>query len=108
MNHSKQIVKSITAFVLFCALLFPSAVQVFHFFEGHEHEVCNDSSEHYHEAPTDCSVYHIQLTSFSYDFSIFPDIIPFEYAQHNEQLFSSVVIDSYSKTNFQLRAPPIV
>ncbi|CAM4158219.1 hypothetical protein [Zobellia nedashkovskayae] len=108
MSYSKQMVKSITAFVLFCALLFPSAVQFFHFLAGHEHEICNDSSEHYHKVPEDCSVYHTQLTSFTYDFSIFTEIIRFECAQDVEKHFSSVVIDSYSKTNFQLRAPPIV
>ncbi|MAP54828.1 MAG: hypothetical protein CL605_08010 [Altibacter sp.] len=45
----------ITPFLVF-ALLFPSAFQFSHLFEGHDHKPCNDVLTHIHEDKLDCSI----------------------------------------------------
>jgi len=107
-NNRKQIVKSLTAFLMLVALLFPSVVELVHFSDGHKHMVCTDSSEHLHQAEADCTAFHFQINSFQYDFAGYEEIKNPSYAPTKIKDFSSLVFSRFIRTNAQLRAPPVL
>lgn len=107
MDSNKQLGKFAIAFLLFVALMLPTAVQFIHSFEGHEHIVCNDRTTHIHTSKTKCEVCSFQLASFNYDIVAYPEfsqkLIP---VKVNDKL-TSLVLHSFTITNKQLRAPPV-
>ena len=90
------------------ALLLPTAIQVAHAFEEHEHVVCISKSEkHLHELENDCGDLHLQLTVFYYNFNNHESLL-------NEQIYtkktirkSQQLLANYS-SNKSSRAPPVV
>lgn len=86
-------------------LLLPSAIQLFHSFESHIHNICSAVDEdHFHEQEQDCSQCHFQLEIFHYEnfrefTSIFvkPNLLPIEI--HG----SIFILDDNKKSP---RAPP--
>lgn len=77
----------ISAIFLF-ALLLPTAIQVVHAFEKHEHTVCTSiNDDHFHEKELECSLLHYQLQVFSYTTASNYAVIPLHFYKttYNEQ-----------------------
>lgn len=106
MDTGKQIGKSIAALVLLCALMFPTALQFSHIFEGHEQIDCKEQSTHIHEYVADCQICDFHLASFNYDLVFYSEPVAPPIPFKVEKYFSFLLIDSFKKTNTQLRAPP--
>ncbi|TXD84515.1 hypothetical protein ESY86_05505 [Subsaximicrobium wynnwilliamsii] len=106
MDNTKQIGKNIAAFLLLVALMFPTAIQLLHSCEGHEHIAYEGSSSQIHQEVSDCHICDFHLASFNYDISEYPNfhlpIIPVKI----ETDLSSLQLHSFITTNTQLRAPP--
>ena len=99
--------KYITSFFLF-ALLLPTAIQVAHAFEEHEHVVCISKSEkHLHELENDCGDLHLQLTVFNYNFNN-PNSLFNEFDYQNITINKSQQLITNYSSKKSSRAPPIV
>lgn len=84
----------------------PSAIQLSHCCDSHEHVVCNDEqTTHYHEASQDCHICHFQQHSFNYNLTSLIEIIEVEYKTvlKNQYLF---LVNTSKKRTFLLRGPP--
>lgn len=99
---------AITSFLMLSAFMFPSAIQFFHVMEGHDHKVCTDSSEHFHESAPDCSAYHILQNTFHYHFISYPELGFVAFSSYVQEAIPPLVLDSYLHDNTQLRAPPVI
>ena len=53
--------------MLVVILLFPSAIQLAHTEDSHDHPVCTDFSTHMHETELDCSLCDFQVSIFAFD-----------------------------------------
>jgi len=105
MKITSQLLVTITTLLLGMALLFPTAVQFSHVFEGHDHKPCKDLTTHLHEKKIDCSICHFQISSYTYQIQNFKT--PF---------FSEIkitIIDFYTSSDknkihysYALRGPP--
>ena len=108
MEKKKMLVKKIIAFVLFLALMAPIALKLFHVCDNHEHEYTSTSSKktQLQKTSSDCDICNFHLVTLNYDIDKYPEllipIIPYE----NKALFYSSLLNTYSQTNKQLRAPP--
>lgn len=99
--------KYITSFFLF-ALLLPTAIQVTHAFEEHEHVVCISKTEkHLHELDNDCGDLHLQLTVFYYAFNSPDSFLDDTIFVKKTVSKSQQLITNYSSKKSS-RAPPIV
>ena len=107
MDYKKQIGKSITAFLLFVALMVPSAIQFIHMFEGHDHVACTEQATHLHETVVKCDVYSIHLASFNYDIAEHPNLLLPKVYVEKKVSFAFLQYQSYLINNTQLRAPPV-
>ena len=97
----------ITSFFLF-ALLLPTAIQVAHAFEEHEHVVCiSNTDKHLHELENDCGDLHLQLTVFYYDFSN-PNSLFNEVVYAKNSIRKSQQLNANYSSNKSPRGPPIV
>lgn len=64
-----SIKKHIALLSLF-VLLFPSAIQLAHTFENHEHTVCTSTNDqHFHKKELDCSLLHFNFEVFALNFN---------------------------------------
>ena len=60
----------IFALTLTLIVLFPFTLQALHVIENHEHQICTAKDvKHIHQQNIDCSIYHKQITTNSFDFS---------------------------------------
>lgn len=107
MNDLKQIGKSLAALVLFAALMLPTAIQFSHLIDGDDHFVCEERSSHFHSAEINCEICDFQLASFNYNILDCPDFTVLNTPLSAEVNLSVLRLNSYKKTNTQLRAPPI-
>ncbi|QNJ98645.1 hypothetical protein [Constantimarinum furrinae] len=107
MTQNEKINKLFITFFLIGILLFPSAVQVIHSVEGHEHNVCSDFSTHVHENKTDCELCHFHYAPFEYRFSAITEGV---------EIFTITALDSnyqflsgnFTAPNTPLRGPPVL
>lgn len=89
-------------------LFAPSAIQLAHTIEDHEHKICVSLDEqHIHEKEVDCSLLHRQFQTLSVDFPSKLDVIPqhFYFTTFNE-IFQLENVVYHSKKN--PRGPPII
>lgn len=88
-----QLKKHIALLSIF-VLLIPSAIQMAHAFEDHEHIVCTSKyDQHFHEDDADCSELHYQLKVFSHEIS---------------NAYKTVSLDNYkSRFNLQPQFIPV-
>lgn len=55
----------------------PSAIQLVHVIENHEHSVCVSLTEkHLHEKEIDCDIFHKQIQPFAFKFPSRLEVIP--------------------------------
>lgn len=90
------------------AFLLPTAIEFVHFSDGHEHIVCNDSSEHLHQAAADCSVFHAQLNSFQYQVTSYSQLVLPAVSLASVSMHTPMAVVPVVHTNTQLRAPPAI
>jgi hypothetical protein len=95
------------SFLLIGTLLFPSAVQVVHDLEGHEHTVCSDFSTHVHENKTDCDLCHFHSSPFEYQFDTSSGVIKIS-TERQIECFYTFISSKYSSPNNPLRGPPVL
>ena len=107
MNFKIQLGKNITALLLFVAVMLPSAVQLIHVFDGHEHVACTEHTTHIHQTVIKCDICSFHLTSYNYDIAQYPNLLVPEIPVKLEVNFASLKLHSFKITNTQLRAPPI-
>lgn len=103
-----QLFKKHIAIFSLLALLIPTAIQLQHLFEEHEHAaVCTATNEqHLHEiSDLDCSQLHYQLQVFSAEIPTNFDVIPqhFYSKDFNEQPQKVKIVYTSHKSS---RAPP--
>lgn len=99
--------KYIIPFFLF-ALLLPTAIQVIHALNKHEHVVCISKTEqHLHELENDCSDLHLQLTVFYYNLNK-PSLLVNELVFAKKANYKSQQLTTNYSSNKSSRAPPIV
>lgn len=87
-------------------LLLPSAIQLAHTFENHEHTVCTSTdNQHFHEQELDCSQLHFNFEVFSFTATSNYAVIPqhFYKKEYNEQPQLVSVVYSEKKSS---RGPP--
>ena len=107
MGLNKQFGKHIAAFVLVLALMLPSAVQLFHVLEGHEHVACNDHKIHVHATKEKCEICSFHFTSFHFEAVKILDLLVQKQFVERTIDFTSLLFHSFKITNAQLRAPPV-
>lgn len=107
MGLTKQFGKSIVSFVLLMALMIPSAVQLSHMLEGHEHEVCTDQDTHICQTIEKCEVCSFQFTPFNFEIAGLSDLEVSKAFVKRAVQITSLLFHSFHITNAQLRAPPV-
>lgn len=103
-----NILRSITTALLVIVIQFPSAAQLVHTFEGHEHIICTEQSKHIHQDEPDCQM--CDLYTFSHPY-VLTDIFTYT-IQKNSKAELNLYFKSFFVTTFnslkRLRAPPIL
>lgn len=96
----------ITATIFSVALLFPTAIQTVHAFDGHEHIVCHDLTSHLHKKQLDCSIcdYHFTLFEFTPQQPLEFIVHPGNFKAINQYQPTVKIADL---THFYLRGPPL-
>lgn len=106
MQEKQHLGKYIAACLLTLTLMLPTAIQVFHASEVHEHITCTKKYSHIHTAFVECDLCDFNLTSLSYDFKKYPDIaVPNIFWELNST-FTTSQFHSFKITSTQLRGPP--
>lgn len=97
----------IVASIFSFAILFPTAIQTVHAFDGHEHQVCHDLTSHLHKKQLDCSIcdYHFTISEFTPQKPIdFLAEIEFLKTPNFYRHTASIT----DLTHFYLRGPPLI
>jgi len=106
MMKAQSYYEMVIGIVLTFVVLFPSAVQLTHVIEEHQHSSCFNNSIHIHEKQIDCDIQDYQATSFQFD--------PIQEIEINVCSFYDLSLSSYQYLPFLsykkyingLRAPP--
>lgn len=106
MDRKKQIVKLLSALVLFIALMLPTFIQFAHVFDIHEHTVCTDQDLHIDQTRVKCEICTIQVSSFDYSFNDNSEILQFEIIVLKQEGFHSLIFDALIYNSNPLRGPP--
>jgi len=102
----KEILKFFAASIFSLALLLPSAVQLLHTFEGHEHKACTEVSTHLHEKQLDCSIDSFHFSFFNLNLQTFAISKPSISGENKIFTYKEHSINS-DKRFVKLRGPPI-
>ncbi|CAM3422907.1 hypothetical protein [Aequorivita lipolytica] len=102
----KEIIRLFVASIFSLALLYPTAVQFAHTFEGHEHKACTETSTHLHEKQLDCSICDFQFSIFNFSPQELPEFTVFHSYQNIETVY---VLPEFklNTTHYFLRGPPL-
>jgi len=106
MSFKKQIGQILASLILTVVLMLPAIVQFSHIFESHKHVSCTETKTHIHKEVNDCEICKFTLASFNYSLTNYPEFKDIETPISIENFFSSLLFNSSTKTNTQLRAPP--
>lgn len=101
----KNIIQIFAATIFSLALLFPTAVQFAHTFEGHEHKACTEISTHLHEKQLDCSICDFHFSIFNFTPTELPDFVVF----HSFNIIETAYLIpelSLNSRHYFLRGPP--
>ena len=107
MYFSKEKIKTLISVLLLFAILLPSAVKFTHMLEGHECITHKDNFTQIHKSEKSCNICDFNFTPFSYNFVQNIDLGTTQFYSLELISFSRVIIQNYSSSNKQLRAPPI-
>jgi len=108
MTKGRKIRNVIASFVLFIAFMLPTTVQFFDAFEAHEYSACCDETNtHLHEEVADCHICDFNLPTFNNDSFEYPEFSnPDVPVKKVEGHYTSLFLNSFKKSDKQLRAPP--
>ncbi|WP_158974705.1 hypothetical protein [Cellulophaga sp. L1A9] len=106
MNQSRKISKIVSSVFLLAVLLFPTAIQFIHAFEGHEHITCKDKSTHVHQKVTDCDICDFHFFSSNYDILSYPEFVKATISSKVVVAFTAQFISLLKNNNNALRGPP--
>jgi len=106
MIANKIITNRILSLVFGLAILFPTAIQLEHVFEDHQHVVCKEVKTHLHESTPDCSLCDFHFSSFHYTAVVPIDFLVTKVIYTFEPLLVSSEKSNFPTTN-HLRGPPI-
>ena len=106
MDRKKQIVKFLSAFGLFIALMLPTFVQFAHIFDDHEHAICTDQDLHIDQTQVKCEICTIQVSSFDYNFNRNSEILQFEIIVLKQEGLHNLIFDPLFFNSNPLRGPP--
>ena len=87
-------------------LFIPLGIQIEHLFEDHSHELCTSVVDHhFHEQEVDCSQYHFQFETFTYNATTSYEVIPQHIykTSYSEDTLSKEEVFTNKKSS---RAPP--
>ena len=87
--------------------MLPTAVQLFHVLEGHEHVACTDQKTHVHATKEKCEICSFHFTSFNFEAEKISDVVVQKQFVERAIDFTSLLFHSFKITNAQLRAPPV-
>ncbi|MAC86358.1 MAG: hypothetical protein CMC94_05370 [Flavobacteriales bacterium] len=104
---SKEKIKTLISVLLLFAILLPSAVKFTHMLEGHECITHKDNFTQIHESEKSCNICDFNFTPFSYNFVQYTDLATTQFYSVELISFRRLIIQNYSSSNKQLRAPPI-
>jgi len=95
------------ASLLLLTLMLPSCIQFSHqLVEEHEYKLCHETEEHIHEVNVHCDLCCYQFTSFTFEFTSYPELIAPTIISKTT-LGSTTPLCYYSPlTNELLRGPP--
>lgn len=105
-GRKKQIVKFLSASVLFIALMLPTIIQFVHVFDVHEHFICTDQESHVHQTPTKCEICTIQFVPFDSNLPKYSEILPPGYDFLQAEDLPTLHIDLLNFNSNPLRGPP--
>lgn len=103
---SKEKIKTLISVLLLFAIFLPSAVKFTHMLEGHECITHKDNFTQIHESEKICNICDFNFTPFSYNFVEYIDLGTTQFYPVELISFSRLIIQNYSSSNKQLRAPP--
>ncbi|PVW13850.1 hypothetical protein [Marixanthomonas spongiae] len=105
MASKKSIAPNVLSALLIGLLLFPSAVQFAHIFEGHDHKPCSEITTHLHEKQLDCTLFDFHFSNFSYSVAEYPEFYSLDEPSKLETRYCPVEVSANSATYF-VRGPP--
>jgi len=100
-----NIVKNFTATIFVFALLLPTAVQIAHAFESHEHKTCTELSTHIHEKQLDCSICDFHFSNFNFTLHKYSEFAVL-HGYDNAQTVYLLPEFTPNYTHYFLRGPP--
>ncbi|MDP6923059.1 MAG: hypothetical protein QGH06_08835 [Lutibacter sp.] len=107
LSKKGTILNTLTALVLFTALMGNPFVQFLHSFEDHGHPPCTEKSTHFHEGNNHCYVCDFQISSFDYNVynqSFLGNSLP----RTAMAIHTSSFVPSECPINHHLRGPPYI
>ena len=108
MDFKTQFGKTLSAILLFTALLSPSAIELFHSFDCLKHLSCNEDITHLHEAPSNCDLCSEYSISYNFDLVEILNIEAPKNLHTTEENISFFHYRSLKRVHSQLRAPPVL
>ena len=106
MDRNKQILKFLSEFGLFIALMMPTIIQFVHVFDVHEHIVCTDQDLHVDQTQTKCDICTTQVPPFDFSVSNDSEKLQTEIVVSNEEGIPSLKSGSVIFNSNPLRGPP--
>lgn len=97
----------VVATIFSVALLFPTAVQLAHSFEGHEHPVCTELGTHLHKAQLDCPIFDFHFSNFTFSFQQLPQFLDVDGYQTVSTVYRLPKIIGRN-FHYHLRGPPVL
>ena len=108
MEFRKKIAQNLIALLLGLVLLTPVAVQFSHLFGNHKHTSCSKTKKDKKQDSDDCEICSFTYDSFNNNFITYPAFKEFNTPVKKPFFYKELIISSYSRTNTQLRAPPVL
>ncbi len=109
MNKNQNYKKKSIAIFLWLLLFFPTAQEVFHLLEAHEHPSCSISEDHLHSANWECSCFYYAFTT-AYT-SPQPKALSYSLVSPIDKVFFDVAQQIKANDHFKipkLRGPPLL
>lgn len=99
--------KNILALLFVAFLMLPTAIQLFHISEVHQHVTCTKKLIHVHKSVSECDLCDFHMSPVTYDIESYAGLlIPEIFVNLNIDL-NSLQLPSFKITNTRLRAPPM-
>ncbi|QWX83357.1 hypothetical protein H0I23_12965 [Cellulophaga sp. HaHaR_3_176] len=108
MKERTVIGKAIASVFLLSALLFPSAIQFTHAFEGHEDISCKQKSTHIHQKVSECHICDFHFFSFNYDIIKYQEFAKISIPSKMVTSFTTQFSNLLNNNNTSLRGPPCI